>query len=128
MLAGPRLEKLIEALLEINRRRARHVIEVVTLAIPSQRRTHRRPVMRVKEEIRPCEILLLRKRGRGVAKIRRMIIKEIAAVLARGAACERDTHRRHRLYRGSLHSKVAHTPLSQRMRERSAPSRLRRQH
>src|SRR3989440_6146255 len=34
MFAWSRLEKLIEALLEINRRRARHVIKVVTLAIP----------------------------------------------------------------------------------------------
>jgi hypothetical protein len=44
MLARPRLKKLIEALLEIDRGRAGHVIEVVTLAIPRQRRTHRRAI------------------------------------------------------------------------------------
>src|ERR1041385_8224467 len=121
MLPRPRLEKLIETLLEINRGRARHVIEVVTLAIPAQRRTHRGSVTRVKEEVRPGKILLLRKRGRGVAKIWRVIIKEIAAVLARSATRERDPHRSHRLYGGRFHSQMAYAPLSQRVRERSAP-------
>ena len=36
MFARTRFEKLIETLLEINRRSARHVIEVVALPIPGQ--------------------------------------------------------------------------------------------
>src|SRR6185503_4840716 len=49
MLAWPRLEKLIETLLEIGRRRSRHVVKVITLPIPGQRRTHRLPVARMEK-------------------------------------------------------------------------------
>src|ERR1700687_4864793 len=115
-------EKLIETLLEIDRRRARHVIEVITLAIPRERRPHRRAITRMKKVVRAGKVLLLRKRGGAITKIRRVIIKEFATVLPRRAARERDAHRRHRLHRRCFHSNHADTPLSQCMREGSAGS------
>src|SRR6185503_18899131 len=42
-------EKLIPALFEIDRRRARHVIKEITLAIPRERRSHRWTITRVIE-------------------------------------------------------------------------------
>src|SRR5881396_2028753 len=85
MFAGPGLEKLIETLLRINRRSAGHVIQVVTLTIPGQRRSHRRAVASMEEIVRPGKVLLLRERRGGVAKIRRVIIEKFAAKLPRSA-------------------------------------------
>src|SRR5438128_369864 len=56
MLAWSRLEELIEALLEINRRRARHVIKVVTFAIPRERWAHRHAITRMEKIIRTSEV------------------------------------------------------------------------
>src|SRR5262249_24181032 len=64
VLAGPRLEELIESLLEIDRRSTRHVIKVVTLAVPLQRRTYRCAVTRVEEVVWAGEVLLPGKRRR----------------------------------------------------------------
>src|SRR5262245_33510507 len=55
------LKELIESLLQIDRRGAGHVIEVVTLAIPGQRRSHGCAVARMEEVVGPGKVLLLRK-------------------------------------------------------------------
>src|SRR3989442_13541336 len=83
MFARTRLEKLIETLLQINRRSARHVIQVVTLTIPGQRRPHRRTVASMEEIVGPGKVLLLRERRGRIAKIRGMIIEKIASKLPR---------------------------------------------
>src|SRR5438067_881728 len=79
MLARTRFEKLIETLLEINRRSAGHVIQVVTLAIPRQRRSHRRAVASMEEIVGPGKVLLLRERRGRITKVWRVIIEEFAA-------------------------------------------------
>src|SRR5829696_1444564 len=104
MIARPRFEELISALLEINRRSSGHVVELITLAIPRQRRTHRWTITRVIKEIRPREILLLREGGGGVAEIWRVIIKKRAAELSRGAARESDAHPEHRHHCRRFHA------------------------
>src|SRR5258706_6410457 len=81
MFPRSRFEKLIEALLEINRRCARHVIQVVTLAVPRERWPHRRAITRMKEVVRTREILLFGKSRRRIPKVRRVITKEFAAIL-----------------------------------------------
>src|SRR6202140_5607497 len=96
MFARPRLEKLIEALLEIDRRRARQVIEIVALAIPRQRRSHRRAITRMKKVVGPGKVLLFGERGRRVAKVRRVIVETVAAILPCRAARESDGQRGHR--------------------------------
>src|SRR5205085_6157530 len=90
MLAGAGFEKLIEALFQVDRRRAGHVIKVITLAIPRERRPHCRPVACVKEIVWAGEVLLMREGGRGVAEVGRMIVEERAAELSRRAAREGD--------------------------------------
>ena len=117
MLARTRLEKLIEPLLEINRRDSRHVIQVIALAIPRKRRARGWSVVRMEKVVRSGKVLRLRKRGRRVAKIRRMIIEKRTAVLARRAACKRDAHCNHRLHRSRLHSNQPRAPLGERMGE-----------
>src|SRR5438067_7824999 len=112
MFPWARFEKLIEALLEINRRCARHVIQVVTLAVPRERRPHRRAITRMKKIIRTGEVLLPGKRGRRIAKVRRVIIKEFAAILSRRTAREREPHRGHRLHRGRFDAEEPDTPLA----------------
>src|SRR5712692_7466591 len=83
MFARSGFEELIVALLEIDRRRTRHVIQVVTFPIPRQRRTHRRAVTRVEKVVGPAVAhLLCENRGR-IAKVWRVVVKKIAAVLAR---------------------------------------------
>src|SRR5881409_1440325 len=117
MFTGPRFEELIESLFEINRRSARHVIQVVTFSIPGKRRPHSGAVTRMKKIVRSGKVLLPGK-GRGsVSKVRSVIIKELATVLTRCAAIERQTHRRHRLDSRSLDSEEAHAPLTQGMLE-----------
>src|SRR2546430_9309637 len=98
MLARTRFEKLIETLLEINRRSAGHVIQVVTLAIPRQRRSHRRAVASMEEIVGPGKVLLLRERRGGVAKIWRVIIEKIAAKMPPRGTPARNPHRPHRLH------------------------------
>src|SRR5712691_4650560 len=120
MFARTRLEKLIEALLQINRRSAGHVIQVVTLAIPGQRRPHRRAVTSVEEIVRPGKVLLLRECGGRIAKVRRMIIEEFAAKLPRSATRERNPHRRHGLHGRRFHSQKFYSAFAQRMRESGA--------
>src|SRR2546430_13633043 len=97
MFAWTRLEKLIETLLQINRRSAGHVIQIVTLAIPRQRRSHRRAITSMEEIVGPGEVLLLCEGRRRVAKVWRVIIEEFAAKLPRSATRKCNPHRRHRL-------------------------------
>src|SRR5437879_4069588 len=77
MLAWARLEKLIEALFQINRRSAGHVIQVVTLSIPGQGRTHRGAVTCMEKIVRARKVLLFRERCRCVTKVRRVIIEKL---------------------------------------------------
>src|SRR2546429_9048679 len=109
MFARTRLEELIETLLEINRRSAGHVIQVVTLAIPRQRRSHRRAVASMEEIVGPGKVLLLRKRRGCVAKVWRVIIEKFAAKLPRSATRKRNPHRRHRLHGRRLHYQKFHS-------------------
>src|SRR5437867_10570284 len=120
MFARTRLEKLIETLLQINRRSAGHVIQVVTLAIPRQRRSHRRAVASMEEIVGPGKVLLLRERRGGVAKIRRVIIEKFAAKLPRSATSKSNPHRRHRLHGRRFHSQEFYSPFTQGMGERGA--------
>src|SRR5881628_1702800 len=109
MFAWARFEELIEALLEIDRRCAGHVIKVITLPIPRQRRSHGGAIARMKEIVRPGKVLLPCERRGRIAKVRSVIIKKFATVLARGAARERDAHRGHWLNGCCLHSDQTHT-------------------
>src|SRR6185369_6182178 len=86
MFARPGLEELVLSLLEIDRRSTGHVVEVITLPIPRERRPHRWTIARVIKEIRTGEVLLLREGCRGVAKVRRVIVKKRAAELTRRTA------------------------------------------
>src|SRR6266496_6661498 len=110
MFARTGLEELIEALLQINRRGAGHVVQVVTLAIPRQRRSHRRAVTSMKEIVRPGKVLLLRERRGCVAKVWRVIIEKFAAKLPRGATGKRNPHRSHRLHGRRFHSQKFYSP------------------
>src|SRR6185436_18441237 len=118
-------EELIETLLEINRRSTRHVIKVVTLSIPGQRWSHRDSVARMKKVVRTGKVLTPGKRGGRITKVGRVIIDKRAAKLPRRAARKGDAHRRHRLDGSGFHSQRSHSPLAQRVRERSARRRLR---
>src|SRR5260370_29780176 len=122
------LEKLIEALLQVDRRSPGHVIQVVTLPIPRQRRPHCRAVTCVEEIVGPGKVLLLRERGGRIAKVWRSIIEKFAAKLSSSAARKRNPQRRHRLHGRRLYSQKSHSPFTQRMRERGARSRLRSHH
>src|SRR5436305_14257097 len=113
MLAWSRFEELVLALLQINRRRTRHVVQVITLAIPRQRRPHRWTIARVVKVIGPGKILCLSKRRRRVAEVWRVIVKKGAAKLARSAASKTDAHSPHRHDRRRLHANQVDTPLSQ---------------
>src|SRR5258706_3449651 len=62
MFARAWLEKLIETLLEIDRRRSRHVIEVVALPIPGQRWPHRGAITTMKKVVPSRQVLLPGKR------------------------------------------------------------------
>src|SRR5213080_564374 len=128
MFCRTRLKKLIETLLQINRRSAGHVIQVVTLAIPRQRRSHRRAVASMEEIVGPGKVLLLRERRGRITKVWRVIIEEFAAKLPRSTTGKRNPHRGHRLYGRRFHSQKSHSPFGQRVRKRRARSRLRRQH
>src|SRR6185436_5266636 len=55
MFAGSGFEELVLSLLEIDRRSAGHVVEVITLPIPRERRPHRWTIARVIKEIRTGE-------------------------------------------------------------------------
>src|SRR5881392_3814753 len=77
----------------------------------------------MKKVVWPGEVLLLCKRRGRVAKIRRVIVKKLAAILPGRAACERDAHGSHRLYGCSLHRENANTPFTQRMLKRSTGCR-----
>ena len=128
MFARTRLEKLIETLLQIDRRSAGQVIQIVTLAIPRQRRPHRRAVTSMEKIVGPGKVLLLREGRRCVAKVWRVIIEKFPAKLPRSTTGKRDPHRRHRLHGRRFHSQKSHSPFGQRVRKRRARSRLRRQH
>src|SRR6185503_15696086 len=82
MITRSGLEELILALFEIDRRSARHVVEVITLPIPRERRSHRWTITRVIKVIRTGEVLLLRKCRGGVAEIWCVVIEKRAAKLA----------------------------------------------
>src|SRR5258705_13714010 len=117
MIAGPRLKELIETLFEVDPRSACHVIEVITLAIPRKRRSHRGPITGVKEIIRPGEVLRPGKRRRGVTKVCGVIVKKISAMLSPRTAREGCAHRKHRLHSGSLNAQQAYAPFWQRVVE-----------
>src|SRR6185503_16735537 len=125
MFAGSGFEELVLALLEIDRRSTGHVVEVITLPIPRERRPHRWAIARVVKVIRAGEVLLLRESRGGVAEVRRVVIKKRAAKLARGAARESYAHSRHRHHRGGFHADQIHAPLHQRVCKGSARRRLR---
>src|ERR1051326_508977 len=122
MVAWPRFEELIKALLEINCRGAGHVIKIVALAIPGQRRSHRSAVTGVKKIVRPGKVLLFRKCRRRIAEVRRMIIKKLASKLPRRSARKCNAHGGHGLYSRSFHSQKSHAPFTQRMRKRGTRS------
>src|SRR6185436_1133917 len=128
MFAGSGFEELVLSLLEIDRRSAGHVVEVITLPIPRERRPHRWTIARVIKEIRTGEVLLLRECCSRVAEVWRVIVKKRAAELARRTARESDAHRGHRHDCGGFHSDQVHAPLRQRVRKRSARRRLRGNH
>src|SRR2546426_5023114 len=113
MFARTRLEELIETLLQINRRSAGHVIQIVTLAIPRQRRPHRRAVASMEEIVGPGKVLLLRKRRGCVAKVWRVIIEKFAAKLPRSATRKRNSHRRHRLDDRGFHPQKSYSHTTQ---------------
>src|SRR5215216_3991486 len=92
MIARPRFEELITALLQVDRRRASHVVEVITFAIPRERWPHRWTIARMVKEIRARKILLFGEGGGGVAEVWRVVIKKRPAELSRSAACESDAH------------------------------------
>src|SRR5688572_33468878 len=96
MIARSGLEKLIVALLEIYRRRARDVIEKIVLAIPRHRWTHRCPLSRMIEVVRTREVLCARERRCGFAEVRRVIVNKCTATLKHCYACKRDAPPRHR--------------------------------
>src|SRR5260370_27537664 len=68
------------------------------------------------------------KSGRRKGKVWGVIRENVAAILSRRAPVERDAHRSHRLYGRGFHAKGAHTPFTQRVRERGAGRRLGRNH
>src|SRR5688572_6445030 len=98
MFARSGLEKLVKALFKVDRRRAGHVVKVITFPIPGQRWTHGGAISRVVEVVRAGEILCPGKSRRSVAKIRCVIVQKVTAILARGAASESDAHSEHRLH------------------------------
>src|SRR5688572_23731956 len=118
MFAWPRLEKLIVPLLEIDRGRARHVIQKIILPIPRQRWSHRRAVTRMKEMVGTGEVLRARESGCGVAEVRRVIIEKRAAKLPRCATRESDAHTCHRHHCGCFHAEEVHAPMRQRVCKR----------
>src|SRR5437763_12646475 len=128
MLARTRFEKLIDTLTETKRRSAGHVIQVVTLAIPRQRRSHRRAVASMEEIVGPGKVLLLRERRGRITKVWRVIIEEFAAKLPRSTTGKRNPHRGHRLYGRRFHSQKSHYPFGQRVRKRRDRSHYRHQH
>src|SRR6185295_2417672 len=69
MISRSGLEELVVSLFEIDRRSAGHVVEVITLPIPRERRPHRRTIARVVKVIRAGEDLLLCESRGGVAKV-----------------------------------------------------------
>src|SRR5215213_2066820 len=119
MLARAGLEELVLPLLEIDRGCTGHVVKVITLAIPRERRPHRWTITRVIKEVRTGKVLLLREGCGCVAEVWRVVIKKRAAKLARCATRESDAHSRHRHHRGGLHADQVNAPLHQRMCKRS---------
>src|SRR5882672_3180970 len=99
MISRTGLEELIAPLFEINRRRARHVIEVIALAIPRERWAHGCAIARMEKIVWPGKVLCFCKSGGSVAKVWRVVVEKINAVLPRRAARESSAHRKHRLYR-----------------------------
>src|SRR6185503_3204898 len=123
VIARPRFEELVLSLLEIDRGRAGHVVEVITLAIPRERRSHCWTITRVIEVIRAGEVLLFRECGGRVAEVGRVIVKKRAAELARRTARESDAHSNHRHHRRGFDAEQLYAPRAQRMRVSSARGR-----
>src|SRR5437764_3709443 len=98
MFAGAVFAELAAALFEIDSRCSRHIIKKVALAIPRERWPHRCAVARVKEVVRPGEVLCSGKGRRGVTKVGRVIVKKLAAELARRAASKSNPHCRDGLH------------------------------
>src|SRR5687768_8471798 len=80
ILAGPRLKKLIEALLGVDGRRPCHVIKVVALSIPREGWSHGRTIPRMEKEVGTRKVLRFGERSRRVAKVGRVVIKKSAAI------------------------------------------------
>src|SRR5262245_28101371 len=110
MLAWPRFEKLIVSLLEIDRRRARHVVKEIILAVPRKRWTHRWAVTRVIEIVGAGEVLRSRERRCRIAEVWRVIVNKRAAKLPRRATSESDAHASHRHNGGGFHTQQLDSP------------------
>src|SRR5437879_6274189 len=128
MFSWSGLEKLIEALLQVDGRGSCHVIKVITLAVPGERRSHRGAVTRVEEIIGTGKVLGLSESCGRVAKIRSVVIEKSSAILSYGATGERNSHCRHRLRCGRLNADQASSPFCQRVGKRSAGGGLCRNH
>src|SRR6266550_3402301 len=124
MFARAGFEELIASLLQIDRRSARHVIEVIALAIPRKRWAHGYAIARMEKIIRPGKVLSFRKRAGGITKVWRVIVKKITAILARSAARKCGAHREHRLYRRRFYAQRPHAPGCKRVIKAGAGSRL----
>src|ERR1700682_1061669 len=124
MFARAGFEELIASLLEIDRRGPGHVIEVIAFAIPRKRWAHGYAIARMEKIIRPGKVLCFRKRGCGITKVWRVIVKKISAKLARSAARKCDAHREHGLYRRRLYAQRAHAPGCKRVSKAGAGSSL----
>ncbi len=97
-------EKLIEALFEVDCRGARHVIKVVALAIPGQRRTHRWAIVGMEEEVGTGKVLCFCKCGRRIAEVGGVIVEKRTTILSCCATGERYAHRSHWLDSRSFHT------------------------
>src|SRR5687767_576793 len=126
MIAWTRFKKLIKALLQIDCGSTRHVIEVITFAIPRERGSHRRSVASVEEIVWASKVLGVREARGCIAKVWCVVIKKRAVILSRSSTSKRDAHSKHRLYGRSFDSQQAHSPRSQSVRERCAGSGLSR--
>src|SRR5205085_9908324 len=120
MLARSGFEELIETLFQIDGGRASHVVEIIALAIPRKRRTHRCAVARMVEVVRPCIAHLSCEDRRGVSEIRRVIVEKIPTILTSRAARESNSHPHDWLHCRSLHSYEPRSPFAERVRKRCA--------
>src|SRR5688500_20195889 len=113
MIAWTRFKKLIKALLQIDCGSTRHVIEVITFAIPRERVSHRRSVASVEEIVWASKVRRVREARGCIAKVWCVVRKKRAVILSRSSPSKREAHSKHRLYGRSFESQHDLSPTRQ---------------